>query len=310
MPVWEAMAMESAMRGKRTGQGHAAEPAVSVIVPTFNRVDFLREALTSVEAQTWRNFELIVVDDGSSDATPALREAFPEARWFRRESNGGVSSARNLGIDAARGQFICFLDSDDLWTEDKLQKQMRWMEAHPESQVCYTDEIWIRRGVRVNPMNKHQKFSGDIFERSLELCIISPSSVLMRAALFGAVGRFDEALEVCEDYDLWLRIAARYPVDFIDDKLIVKRGGHADQLSRKHWGMDRWRVRAIEKIIHEPALSKSKRRLAVQALSKKCDVLISGFSKRGKLAEAEHYRRLRVKCSEMEPVATAACGAA
>lgn len=298
--------MERAMRNRKIGMGPSASPAVSVVVPTFNRAEFLREALASVEAQTWRDFELVVVDDGSTDATASMAAAFPKARWFRRESNGGVSSARNLGIEKARGRFICFLDSDDLWTKKKLEIQMRWMDENPHSQICYTDEIWIRRGVRVNPMNKHAKLSGDIFERSLELCIVSPSSALMRTALLQAVGGFDESFEVCEDYDLWLRIAARYPVGFIAKKLIVKRGGHADQLSRRHWGMDRWRVRALDKLLADPALSENRRCLAYRALAVKCDVLISGFARRGKTGEADRYRRLKEKHCGRESVTRAA----
>jgi len=283
---------ERAVNAAGAGRVAGGKPAVSVIVPTFNRAGFLKQALDSVRAQTWRDYELIVVDDGSTDGTAALAEAYPGARWLRLPVNGGVSRARNRGILQARGRFICFLDSDDSWLPGKLERQMRWMRDNPQSLVCYTDEIWIRRGVRVNPMNKHRKLSGDIFERSLALCIVSPSSVLMRREVFDAVGGFDEGLEVCEDYDLWLRIAARFPVHFLAEKLIVKRGGHADQLSRKHWGMDRFRVRALEKLLADPALGEQKGRLAAAMLVEKCAVLISGFSKRGKRDEAERYRQI------------------
>ena len=148
-----------------------------------------------------------MVDDGSTDGTQAVVAGYPEARCVRLEQNAGVSRARNVGIAEARGEFICFLDSDDVWMENKLDVQMAWMEAHPQCRVSYTGEIWIRNGVRVNPMKKHGKHSGDIFRHCLPLCIVSPSSVLMRAALFEEVGGFDENLPACEDYDLWLRIA-------------------------------------------------------------------------------------------------------
>lgn len=269
-----------------------SHPIVTVIIPTFNRAGFLRESIQSVLAQTISGYELIVVDDGSTDNTGDVAAAFPEIRYIRSPKNLGVSKARNLGIEQARGRYIAFLDSDDLWAERKLESQIHWMEAHPEYQVCYTDEIWIRKRVRVNPMNKHRKFSGDIFAHALALCIVSPSSVMMRSSLFDEVGGFDEALPACEDYDLWLRIAAKHLFHFIEEKLIVKRGGHADQLSSRYWGMDRFRVQALKKLLGNPALDAGKRQLVQETLEEKCRILIAGFEKRGKVKEAAHYRSL------------------
>jgi len=273
-------------------------PAVSVIIPAFNRAWCLEETLQSVWGQTFRNFEVIVVDDGSTDGTSALMRQFPEVHVHRWEDNRGVSAARNRGIQMARGEWICFLDSDDRWVEDKLQIQVDWMKAHPECPACYTDEIWIRNGVRVNPKNKHRKYSGDIFQRCLPLCIISPSSILMRASVLEAVGGFDTDLAACEDYDLWLRLTSRYPVDFIAEKLIVKTGGHADQLSHKFHGMDRFRVYALEKILRQGVLGHQQRDWVLEALIEKCSILQMGYSNRGKHDEAciykqaaEHYRR-------------------
>jgi len=253
---------------------------LTIIIPTFNRADFLKEAIESVLAQTFTDFELIVVDDGSTDHTGDVVREFPRIRYAACTENSGVSHARNLGIGMARGRDICFLDSDDLWIKNKLETQIRWMEAHAECRVCYTDEIWIRKGVRVNPMNKHRKYSGDIFPHCLPLCIVSPSSVLMQTSLFDEVGTFDEDMTVCEDYDLWLRIALKYPVHFIREKLIVKRGGHQDQLSAKYWGMDRFRVVALEKLLKESSLNDEKRGLVLKTLFKKCGILIQGFSRR------------------------------
>jgi glycosyltransferase involved in cell wall biosynthesis len=274
-------------------------PAVSVIIPAFNRAWCLRETLQSVLNQTFRNFEIIAVDDGSTDGTAALLRQFSQVRVHRWEDNRGVSAARNRGIAMARGGLICFLDSDDRWVENKLQVQVDWMQAHPECPACYTDEIWIRNGVRVNPKNKHRKYSGDIFRQCLPLCIISPSSIMMRASVLEAIGGFDTDLAACEDYDLWLRLASRYPVEFIPEKLIIKTGGHADQLSQKFRGMDRFRVYALEKILKQNTLSPQQRAWVLEALIENCSILHTGYNNRGKHEEArlyeqaaEHYRRM------------------
>jgi hypothetical protein len=152
-------------------------------------------------------------------------------------------------------------------------------------------------GVRVNPMTKHQKSSGDIFAECLLLCIVSPSSAMMRASLFEEIGSFDESLPACEDYDFWLRVAVRHPFHFIKRKLIVKRGGHPDQLSRKYWGMDRFRVQSLQKLLDGKSLDERRSALVREALVKKCEILCKGFVKRDKLAEADHYRRLVEKNS-------------
>ena len=267
------------------------KPAVSVIIPTFNRAWCLEATLQSVRDQTFQNFELIVVDDGSTDDTPSLLERFPGTRVYRWEENRGVSAARNQGLLMAQGEWICFLDSDDRWTQNKLQVQMEWMQKHPECLACYTDEIWIRNGVRVNPKDKHRKYSGDIFMHCLPLCIISPSSILMRASILESIGGFDTDLTACEDYDLWLRLTSRYRVDFIPEKLIIKTGGHSDQLSHKYRGMDRFRVYALEKILKQEILSSGQRTSALETLVEKCSILYTGYRNRGKLDEARLYRQ-------------------
>lgn len=232
-----------------------------------------------------------MVDDGSTDGTPTLLRQFPEVRVYRWEDNRGVSVARNQGIQTAQGEWICFLDSDDRWVENKLQVQVDWMQSHPDCVACYTDEIWIRNGVRVNPKNKHRKYSGDIFRQCLPLCIISPSSIMMRASVLEAIGGFDTDLAACEDYDLWLRLASHYPVDFISDKLIIKTGGHDDQLSQKYRGMDRFRVYALEKILKQDTLSLQQRTWVLEALIENCSILHIGYSNRGKHEEARLYER-------------------
>jgi len=288
-----------------------SKPLVSVIIPTFNRGYCLEESIRSVLQQSFVDFELIVVDDGSTDNTSELVARFPAVKLIRLEKNRGVSFARNRGMVEAQGDCIAFLDSDDLWEKDKLASQVKWIERG--FHAVYTDEIWIRNRVRVNPMNKHRKYSGDIFRYCLPLCIVSPSSVLLRAEVLREVGGFDESMPVCEDYDLWLRIAKHYPFHFIAEKLIVKRGGHEDQLSRKYWGMDRWRVYALEKLLQENKLDgeqsdrvvllkenrlkKEQKDLVVTMLIEKCEILINGFGKRGKNQKREHYRNLVARYS-------------
>ena len=266
------------------------QPLVSVIIPTFNRAHCVAESIRSVLVQG--ELELIVVNDGSKDSTVKELTSFPTIQVINLAENRGVSYARNKGLERARGSLICFLDSDDLWEEGKLKAQVQWMQVHPECMAVYTDEIWIRNGVRVNPMKKHQKYSGDIFRQCLPLCIVSPSSVMLRKSILDEVGGFDELMPVCEDYDLWLRIAVRYSFKFLKEKLILKRGGHRDQLSRKYWGMDRWRVYALDKLLRGDDLNMQQREWVTEMLINKSSILIQGFEKRGKAEEARVYKNL------------------
>lgn len=279
-------------------------PNVSVIIPTHNRRDFVREAIASVLAQTYQDFELIVVDDGSTDGTADAVREFPSTRYIFQE-NRGVSVARNRGVEMSRGTLLAFLDSDDLWQPQKLAMQVAFFALHAEAQICQTEEIWLRNGVRVNPGHKHRKPSGDIFSRSLQLCLVSPSAVMMRREFFERMGGFDESLPACEDYDLWLRIAATERVPLIETPLVIKRGGHEDQLSRRFWGMDRFRVAALCKLLDADALSPEQRQQAEEVLLIKCRILAQGAWKRGRDGEAylrlaEAYTRRKSE-TEIEP---------
>ena len=250
------------------------------------------EAVDSVLGQSYRDFELVVIDDGSSDDTVQRLTAYGNRIRLHHQENRGASAARNAGIGLARGTYIAFLDSDDLWLEDKLQAQMDLLTRDPQVKVCYTDEIWIRRGVRVNPKNKHRKYSGWILEKMLPLCIVSPSSVLIAREVLDRAGLFDESLPACEDYDLWLRIGIHYPFHLIDRPLIVKRGGRSDQLSRQHWGLDRYRVRALEKLLAHEGLDDRVRVAAIDCLMEKCEILRAGCCKRGKMRQARLFSEI------------------
>lgn len=270
------------------------KPAVSVIIPTFDRLPMLQEAIGSVRAQTFGDFECLVVDDGSTDGTaPAVEKvAAADARVrLLKQENRGVSAARNRGVEASRAPLVAFLDSDDLWHPEKLSRQVEVMQEGWA--LCHTDEVWLRRGARVNQRKRHAKGGGWQFVRSLELCCISPSAAVVRRDALEEAGGFDEDFPVCEDYDLWLRMTARWPVAFIAEPLTIKRGGHPGQLSASRWGMDRWRARAIEKLLEADGLLEGLRQAALEELHSKCDVLISGFARRGNEEEAARWRALK-----------------
>jgi glycosyltransferase involved in cell wall biosynthesis len=267
------------------------EPTASVILPTYNRGWIVGEAIDSVLEQDLEGVELIVVDDGSTDDTPALLSKYGERLRVIRQENRGVSAARNAGIRAASGQLIALLDSDDKWLPDKLAVQVKFFNTHPEALICQTEEIWIRNGVRVNPGKRHRKAAGMIFERSLALCLVSPSAVMMRKSLIEEVGLFDERLPACEDYDLWLRIAWKHPVHLIGMPLIVKRGGHADQLSRMP-ELDKYRIQSICGLLDRGCLSTDQARAAIKTLTEKCAIYARGCRKRGRREDARHFERL------------------
>ena len=269
-------------------------PLVSVIIPTYNRGWIIKEAIDSVLAQDYTEFELIVVDDGSTDHTSDVLDSYGDDIKVLFQKNKGVSAARNRGIAEASGKFIAFLDSDDLWLPQKLTVQIEFFNQTPDALICQTEEVWIRNGLRVNPKKRHKKPSGMIFNPSLELCLVSPSAVMIQRSLFGRVGKFDETLPACEDYDLWLRISCRFPVHLIDTPLIIKRGGHGDQLSSRA-GLDRFRIKAIEKIIKRGILSDDQYRAAVKTLKKKCDIYAAGCRKRGREEEVRYYTSLSKK---------------
>jgi len=256
---------------------------VSVIIPTFNRAEKLGRAVFSVLGQTYKGFELVVVDDGSTDETRERLLAFGDrVHVVTHETNRGVSAARNTGIRVSRGPLLAFLDSDDYWLPEKLEAQVEFLGEHPDRSICQTEEIWIRRGRRVNPGRKHLKPSGDIFFPSLERCLVSPSAVMLRRSLLDEVGFFDETLPVCEDYDLWLRIACRYPVDLIGRALLIKEGGREDQLSCRYKGMDVYRIKALLNLIGGGRLDGDQLESALEALSRKCRIYGNGCMKRGK----------------------------
>jgi GT2 family glycosyltransferase len=269
---------------------------VAVVIPVRDRAAMVREAIASVLAQTCRDFTLVVVDDGSADGSAtSARAALADATvpsWVISQAAAGVAAARNAGARAAREcGWIAFLDSDDLWSPAKLERQLAWLASRPSYRVAQTQERWIENGRHRNPRAWHRK-EEDLFRRSVERCLVSPSAVIVRRDLYEATGGFDETFAVCEDYELWLRITAREPVGLVPETLVVKRGGHTDQLSRSTWGLDRFRVAALLKLLATTPLAGHERDAVCSTIAAKCHLLAGGAERRGRREEAERYRRL------------------
>ena len=255
---------------------------ISVIIPTYNRCDLLKRAINSVIKQTITPKEIIVVDNGSTDQTyQMVSSLFPEINYFI-EKKRGVSAARNKGILESKSKWIAFLDSDDAWKPTKLEKQMEYSLFNQDKyRIIHTDETWYRNKKFLNQLKKHKKSGGNIFKNSLQLCCISPSSVVLKKQIFEEYGLFDENLEVCEDYDMWIRITSKEEVGFLDSPLVLKYGGHSDQLSKKFWGMDRFRIKSLEKNLKNEHFSKSQKINVLDTLIEKLTIVSDGALKRG-----------------------------
>ncbi len=259
---------------------------VSAIIPAFNRADLVADAIDSVLYQTEPPDEIIVVDDGSTDNTLQKLDDYRPKISIITQENKGVAAARNIGIKAATCEWLAFLDSDDLWMPQKLQRQKSVLSEKPDFRICYTGEVWQRSGEPVNSKKQPQRFSGWIYKHCLPRCIIAASSVMLHRSVLDHVGYFDETLPACEDYDLWLRISHNYPVLFIPDKLIIKRTGSWRCLSEQI-GLDKYRILALKKMLTRNDLSKNQRELTRRTLYRKCSIYAKGCRKHGKIKEAQ-----------------------
>lgn len=278
---------------------HSVMALVSVIIPTHNRAHLVVDAVESVLQQEGVAFELIVVDDGSSDDTAARLRAYGERLRYVRQRQRGVSSARNHGVRIARGDWLAFLDSDDQWLRGKLATQRAFHRAAQGIPISQTEEIWVRDGQRINQRAHHHRPVGEFFLASLRRCLVSASAVMISRELFEAVGGFDESLDVCEDYDLWLRIAQHARIGLIRQPFVTKRAGHGDQLSDRYWGMDRFRVAALTRLLATNELDLERRRAVAQVVTEKCTILAQGARRRQREDEADRYVALAEVCARV-----------
>jgi len=205
----------------------ADPPLVSVVIPTYNRAASVVEAIDSTLAQTYPAMEIIVVDDGSTDDTrEVVPRRYPQVRYFHQE-NGGVATARNFGIREARGEFVAFLDSDDLWLPGKTEKQVACFKQYPDVGLVYTDADFFddtgpARVLR-SRTSKAEFSTGDMVVNLFTRFSLHTPTVMMRKAVFETVGYFDEELRAVNDDNLWIRVAVRYPLRLIAEPLVHVR---------------------------------------------------------------------------------------
>jgi glycosyltransferase involved in cell wall biosynthesis len=273
-----------------------ARPQVAVIIPTHDRAALLPRAIDSALAQTGIAFEIVVADDGSTDVTPGALARYADEPRVRvlRLSHGGVCRARNAAVAATRAPLLAFLDSDDEWLPGKLAAQAALLRDTGLS-ICQTGEIWIRNGVRVNPPAHYVKREGDLFALSLRHCMITPSSVLMTRALYLEAGGFNPGFPACEDFEFWLRITPNHRVGLIPKPMMVRYGGHPDQLSTRYPAQDRFRFKALALLLDGKTLDPVRRAMAAAALDEKLGIYESGCRKRGKAEELAWCAAIRTK---------------
>jgi len=215
-------------------------PLVSVIIPTYNSSQFVAQAVSSVLDQTYHRYEIIVVDDGSTDKTRTVLEQFRDKIKYVCQENRGPSSARNAGIKVARGEYVAFLDSDDLWTPNKLEVQVAFLGCHPHIGLVFSDIERFGQGKAVRQSLAEEVFGPTIlseipvrkaFAKLVQVNYIPTPTVMMRKECFKTVGLFDENLRCVEDRDMWLRIAAYFDVAYIPS-VLCKRRLHSSNISK------------------------------------------------------------------------------
>ncbi len=210
------------------------QPLVTVIIPTYNRGRMLAEALASVMAQTFRDFQVVVVDDGSDEDLRPVVEPFGDAVRHLRTQRGGAARARNAGIDAARTDLLAFLDSDDLWLPEHLARTVAVLRDRPEVVLAYHDTLAVDQAGRPAPLRRRRpRPGGSVTEALFAYDFVPTPSVVCRRQALLQVGGFDPAVVPSEDYDLWLRMSLLGQFACVDDPLMLRRR-HAGNISRQH----------------------------------------------------------------------------
>lgn len=259
------------------------KPTVSVIIPTYNRAHLLPRAIESVLNQTYQVFEVIIIDDGSTDKTREVVKSFttPNIKYIKFEKNKGAAAARNIGINVARGEFIAFQDSDNEWCREKLTKQVELFKDTPSRLGVIYSGIWRIKNNKKNyvPSDKISKTEGNIYEMILMGNFIDLSAAIVKKECFSEVGLFDESLPCLQDWELWIRISKRYDFKYLKEPL-VNAYYTSDSISINYGKL----IVAVEYILnkHFDEFKKYKRALVKRYIYLAHLVYLSGDTGRGR----------------------------
>lgn len=296
-------------------------PRVSVIVPTYNRRDCLVCTIRSILAQTWRDLEVIVIDDGSSDesAVEVLRQLGPdpdraESIWRQRvqssngslgfgfwtseiplqyiyQSNRGIGASRNRGVQVSQGDLIAFLEPDYTWDAHHLEAHVNFLDSRPDAWLAHGTVVIGRPAAKGGKKRLRQIPPALGFQDVVEGRDLHTSAMVVRRACLLAHGCFDENLPACEDYDLWVRIAAHTPVQIVAEAVVHLR--QAPPMTS--WNLDRYKVYALEKAFQSGHLNADQRHRVAEEMVSRCDILFDGYKRRSNLERANFYDRKRKK---------------
>ncbi len=261
------------------------EVLISVIIPVFGRFNLFQEAVESVLRQSFKEYELIIVDDGSNDPRIEWFSLSNKAKYLRIEHSGRPGLVRNRGVEIAKGKFIAFLDSDDLWNFKKLEIQYEFLRKNKRFRISHTRELWIKEGKIISQKKQKHKREGNIFIDALKKCIVGPSTVMLEKKLFEEIGGFREDLEIAEDYELWLRVLSKHEIGYIDLPLTIKRAGKWFQLSKKYEQIEIFRIEGLKKLVEDNFFEREKLLLAKNELLRKIEIYKRGLLKRNKTQE-------------------------
>lgn len=246
------------------------DPLVSIIIPTFNNAEFITQAIESVLNQTYQGFEIIVIDDGSTDQTENILSKFGDRITYIKQNNRGPSSARNAGIKKSSGKYIAFLDSDDLFLPNKLSIQINFLVKHPEIDLVYSNGFRFRLDEYGNEVSRKLSETGELIKgdinnsnfqyKLMEKNIFPVHASLVKRECLEIIGGFDETLTACEDWDLWYRIAEKYNIAYLDEFLIKYRDindSNSSDFIRNFQEVDR----VMEKISKTPTFLNSPKKV-------------------------------------------------
>jgi glycosyltransferase involved in cell wall biosynthesis len=272
-------------------------PQVSVVIPTYNRRQLIEKAIESVLAQTYSDWEIVVIDNGSTDGTDKhlLAKYGNTLRLIRLDTNVGIPKGRNVGIREARGGYVALLDSDDYWKPNKLSRQMRCFEEDPSYGMVATQCSSVTPDGSTRERNRPGK-SGWVLVDLFKANFIRTSSAVIKKEVLDSIGLFDEELAECEEYDLWLRVASKWPIGFINEPLTVyldnPEGVSVDRLRGRLF-----RQKVLEKgYLHEqiPASIYTKR------LARNCFVIGRHYLRKGEREEARRYLARSLKMHPLQ----------